>query len=811
MNAHRAYIFCTVAAALVALAPMAFSQSPPAGKVPEGLSGSDWSGIRAAYEAGRHQAVAVEGGYRARNPGQQWATCFDGRGFSTEPDGGGWSWGLALESYGFDGDLRAVEEPVEMRAEGPRVAYAWEYLLEEWYQNDRRGLEHGYTVRERPVSDQDGPLTFHLSVRGALRPEVQADGRGVRFVNADGAAVVTYTGLTVLDAHGRELPAHFDVTEAGLRLTVDARDARYPLTIDPVAQQAYLKASNTDSGDQFGNSVSISGDTVVVGAHGEDGNAGGSGAAYVFVRNGTSWSQQAYLKASNADALDFFGEHVSLSGDTLVVGASFEDSAATGVDGDQNDNSAGSSGAAYVFVRNGTSWSQQAYLKASNTGAGDQFGESVAVSGDTVVVGAWVEDSNATGVDGNQSDNSASGSGAAYVFVRSGTSWSQQAYLKASNTAGSDQFGWSVSVSGDTLVVGANGEDSNATGVNGDQSDNGAAAAGAAYVFVRNGTIWSQQAYLKASNTDGGDQFGWSVSVSGDTIVVGANGEDSNAAGVNGDQSDNSAAAAGAAYVFVRSGTIWSQQAYLKASNIDSSDQFGWSASVSGDTVVVGALAEDSNATGVDGNQSDNSASGAGAAYVFVRNGTSWSQQAYLKASNTGANDQFGWSVSVSVDAVVVGAPLEDSNTTGVDGNQSDNSASGAGAAYVFDLDPPDPWTDLGFALAGTHGEPVFAGAGSLEAGASITLSLANAKENALAGLILGTSAILQPFKGGTLVPNLDLLVLLATDAAGEISLQTTPAGSPPPGTTLFAQYWIQDSAGPLGFAASNALSQTAP
>src|SRR5204863_403711 len=152
---------------------------------------------------------------------------------------------------------------------------------------------------------------------------------------------------------------------------------------------------------------------------------------------------------------------------------------------------------------------------------------------------------------------------AAYIFVRSGTNWSQQAYLKASNTDAHDYFGSSVAVSGDTVVIGAPGEASNGTGVNGNQSDNSAFEAGAAYVFVRNGTNWSQQAYLKASNTDAHDGFGFSLAVSGDTVVVGAPTEASNATGVNGNQSDNSAFEAGAAYLFVRSGTTWSQQAYL--------------------------------------------------------------------------------------------------------------------------------------------------------------------------------------------------------------------------------------------------------
>jgi hypothetical protein len=497
------------------------------------------------------------------------------------------------------------------------------------------------------------------------------------------------------------------------------------VTADPIAQQSYLKASNTDAEDVFGSGVAISGDTVVVGASLEDSNAKGvngnqsnnsdlnAGAAYVFVRDGTNWTQQAYLKASNTRTLGaVFGWSAAISGDTVVVGAWGESSNATGVNGNQSNTSSVDADAAYVFVRNGTNWSQQAYLKASNTKLSNSdavkaawFGSSVTVSGDTIVVGAPYEDSNATGVNGDQSDHSASSAGAAYVFVRNGTNWTQQAYLKASNTDAGDSFGTSVAVSGDTVVVGAWSEASNATGVNGDQTDNSAPGAGAAYVFARSGTNWTQQAYLKASNTDGvlpgeefGDEFGVSVAVSGDTIVVGAWGEDSIATGLNGDQSDNSAVDSGAAYVFVRNGTTWTQEAYLKASNTDAGDIFGSSVAVSGDTVVVGAAGtlgfsqgEASSATGVNGDQSDDSAPGAGAAYVFVRSGTNWTQQAYLKASNTDADDNFGFSVAVSGDTVAAGARGESSNATGVNGDQSDNSFAASGAAYVFTGLGPGP------------------------------------------------------------------------------------------------------------------------
>ena len=165
--------------------------------------------------------------------------------------------------------------------------------------------------------------------------------------------------------------------------------------------------------------------------------------------------QEAYLKASNTNGYRCLWLQRGGFGHTVAVGVFGEDSAATGVDGDQNDNSAGNAGAVYVFVRDGTTWTQQAYLKASNTGIFEYFGHSVAIDGDTLVVGAVYEDSAATGVNGDQSDNSAKDSGAAYVFVRDGTTWSQQAYLKASNTDAGDQFGTSVAVSGDTIVVGA--------------------------------------------------------------------------------------------------------------------------------------------------------------------------------------------------------------------------------------------------------------------------------------------------------------------------------------------------------------------
>ncbi|NBB93540.1 MAG: hypothetical protein GVY32_10280, partial [Gammaproteobacteria bacterium] len=228
----------------------------------------------------------------------------------------------------------------------------------------------------------------------------------------------------------------------------------------------------------------------------------------------------SFIKASNTDAGDTFGTSIALEDETAAIGAPMEDSAATGVGGNQLDDSASASGAVYVLSRTAEAWSQQAYIKASNTNPGDLFGEAVAVSGDTLAVTALGEDSAATGVDGNQDDNAALSAGAAYVFTRGGAgNWSQQAYIKASNTGSGDQFGFSVDLDGELLIVGASEEDSAATGVDGNAADDSANDAGAAYVFERTGTEWSQVAYLKASNTGPGDVFGWSVAVSGDTVA----------------------------------------------------------------------------------------------------------------------------------------------------------------------------------------------------------------------------------------------------------------------------------------------------
>jgi hypothetical protein len=427
--------------------------------------------------------------------------------------------------------------------------------------------------------------------------------------------------------------------------------------------------------------------------------------------------QVAYLKASNPDASDHFGDGgaleghaVALSGDgnTLAVGAPYESSGARGINGNQKDNSLYSAGAVYVFTRAKDSWTQQAYIKASNPGQGDKFGYVVALSrdGNTLAVSAVFEASAAKGIDGDQNDDSIPQAGAVYVFTRTGATWRQQAYIKASNTgeagvgdelADGDQFGFSIALSadGNTLAVGAIAEDSSAGGVNGNQIDNSMISAGAVYLYTRTGEAWSQQAYLKPSTPDANDLFGYSVALNadGNTLAASAFDEDGSSRMINGPE-DKKGRGTGAIYVFTRKGGAWSQEAYLKASNAENGDSLGYAVAISddGDTIAGGAADEDcltpgifAGATTVCGadQPQDNSS---GAAYVFVREGGKWSQQAFIKSSNPGREDWFAARLALSGDGntLAIGAQVENSGSKSINGRQDDESAEDAGALYFF-------------------------------------------------------------------------------------------------------------------------------
>ena len=448
---------------------------------------------------------------------------------------------------------------------------------------------------------------------------------------ADAGATVSVNGTNVdINNESQLLPLNEGLNTA-INIVVTAADSTtntYTLTVTrqtaaSFAQLAYTKASNAEANDEFSANIALSGDTLAVGTPYEDGDAtstaaspnngaANAGAVYIFTRSGSSWSQQAYLKASNAGAGDEFGRAVALSGDTLVVGAAFEDGDVTSTAASPNDNAA-SAGAIYVFTRSGSSWSQQAYLKASNAEANDQFGSAVDVDADTLVVTATFEDGDATSTVGSPNNNAAD-AGAAYVFTRSGSSWSQQAYLKAGNAESTDEFGQSVALYEDTIAASTRLEDGDAASTAGSPNNN-AANAGAAYVFTRSGSSWSQQAYLKASNAEANDQFGYAIGLDGNSLVVGAFAEDGDASSTAGSPNNN-AANAGAVYAFTRSGSNWTQQLYIKASNAETLDKFGDRVAISGDVVAVGSFHEDGDASSTAGSPNNN-ASNAGAVYIF--------------------------------------------------------------------------------------------------------------------------------------------------------------------------------------------------
>lgn len=460
----------------------------------------------------------------------------------------------------------------------------------------------------------------------------------------------------------------------------------------------YVKPQDTKVDGHFGHAISLdkTGNTLAVSA---TENGVGPGSVHIFTQIAEGrWQQQQQLSADNAEAGDLFGTSLSLSedGNRLAIGATGEDTNATGVQQNSQDvdnNDASNSGAVYVYRRAGELWVLEAFIKASNAELGDAFGTSVSLNGqgDRLAVGAEFESSGSVGIDQDQTNNDEGASGAVYVFHRIANTWIQESYIKASNTGAGDGFGISISLndSGDRLAVGAFYESSNATTVNGDSSNDLASASGATYVFHKSASGWSQEAYIKANNAESIDNFGQSVQINadGDRLVVGAINESSNAQHVNGDGSDNSALYSGAAYLFHRTGTDWFQEAYIKASNTDTFDNFGYRVSINnaGNRLAIGALDEDSSAQGLNGNANSNAAVVSGAVYTFIRQGNVWMQEAYIKASNTNSSDMFSV-VELSGDGntLAVGAILEDSNATEIQGDPLDNSVLGSGAVYLY-------------------------------------------------------------------------------------------------------------------------------
>ena len=465
--------------------------------------------------------------------------------------------GLRLTGLGRGARLESVATS-KPEAKSNRIDYR-RGALSEWYVNGPLGLEQGFTLDSPPARKGSEALTLALRLSGDLSAVPDPRGEGMALQARGGGTALRYRGLVAWDSTGRTLPAWWQGHGSEIRLRVDDAEARYPLTIDPIFEDALLTASDGATSDLFGASVAVDGETVVVGAFNDDfGSGPGQGSAYVFVRPVGGWAgmltQNAKLIASDGEAADSFGISVGVSGDTVVVGA-FTDDVGNNI----------GQGSAYVFVKPAGGWAglltEDASLTASDGKPVDFLGESVAVSGDTVVVKDIFSD---VGQNPNQ--------GAAYVFVKPAGGWAgllrENAKLVASDGAPNDLFlvsiGEGVAVSGDTVVLGAGGDD---VGTNTDQ--------GSAYVFVKPVGGWAgllqEDAKLTASDGAAENRFGFSVGASGDTVVVGT-----------------FFATSRPAYVFVQPPGGWAGalQENAKLTSSDGVNSF-FSVAVSGDTVVV--------------------------------------------------------------------------------------------------------------------------------------------------------------------------------------------------------------------------------
>ncbi len=536
---------------------------------------------------------------------------------------------------------------------------------------------------------------------------VPAIGTGVYVTSINQYCYYLETGWTCLTENGPE------------RGFVDQPDYDSPVG-------TYFKASNSDADDQYGywNAIDDSGRYLVVTSRRESSNVSGvqngttssadntsarSGAGYIYYRDdanpnpGTNnWVQQAFLKAPTNTAGSTFGYRAAMAGNgaTVAIAETFSQNGATGT------------GQVHIYTRSGTTWSFVQTLSASNAGNGDAFGSSVELNSDgtRIVIGAFGEDTGADGID-PVSDNLASNAGAAYIFSLNSGTWTQDAFLKASNSAANNQFGWSsfISDDGNTVAVGARRENGNATGVfdpastQATTTGTGANDSGAVYVYTRDETSgnWSQQAYIKASNTGAGDEYGYSLALSadGNTMAVGGRYEDSDSDQNNTGQALDNATRAGAVYVYLRTDTTWQLQDYLKVASSQAGDEFGRSVSLSndGDTLAVGAVDEDSEGTGVSrlpinntaGVANNENAVQSGAAYIFFRGGNSWTLFYTVKAEDFAQPDaRFGRSINFSSDArtVAVGARFDDSGTDLINGPKPDVDATAdrAGAVFLF-------------------------------------------------------------------------------------------------------------------------------
>lgn len=539
---------------------------------------------------------------------------------------------LNLRRFGYAPGLRPIA-PGQVSGDNQTINLTRDGSVQEWFVNSPEGLEQGFTFAKPPAGRRpNAPLRLVMEVGEGARATASADGRAVALHSADGGTVVEYGKLAAHDGTGRDIPARLTADGEQVFIEVEDAEAVYPLTIDPVfTLPKKLPAADGSAEDSFGQALALDGDTAVVGAYRDDvGSNTDQGSVYVFTRGGGGdWTLQQKLTASDGEFFARFGHAIALDGDTLVVGAR---EAKVGANYFQ--------GAAYVFTRTGGVWTEQQKLTANDGAESDSFGSSVAVSGDTLVVGAI-----------NDTIGSNYQQGSAYVYTRSAGVWTQQQKLTAPNGIGApaDAYGNAVALNKSTLVVGAYLTDV------GHLPNHGAV-----YVYAPGHAGWVLEKRLVASDREFNDFFGYSVSLDGETLAVGA---------VRGYVGGNFGQ--GSAYVFSRSSGVWTEQQKLVASDGEASDNFGFSVSLRGDTLAVGAR--------VDGLRVHLDH---GAAYVFKRGEGGWTQQRKITAVDAALFDDFGHAVAVNEDSVMVAAPGDDIGKSYDEGGDRYDE----GSVYVFKL-----------------------------------------------------------------------------------------------------------------------------
>ena len=568
-----------------------------------------------AYRVERYQAAL-----RSANPAQHLSTNFTSSGVSVSASAT--HVGLRLRAFGYGSTLASVRAAAP-RAYGSRVVYSHPGVSE-WYANGPLGVQQGFTIAHAPAGQAAGPLTLSMALSGNARASLARDGQSITLAR-NGKSVLSYGGLSVTDARGHSLHGWLALTGGRLLLRIDAARARYPVRIDPLIQTAELTAADGAAENFLGISVAVSGNTIVAGAPGREvASHSNQGEVYVFEELGAGWTQTAELTASDGALDTGIGSSVAVSGSTIVAGASGREE---------------ERGAVYVFERSGSGWPQVAELRASEETIGNRLGFSVALSGGTVVAGAP-----------GHKVNKEPAKGAVYVFEKPGSGWAdgtQTAELTASPGGEDAELGAAVAASGNTVVAGA-AHYMYGRGL----SD------GAVFVFEGSGSSWTQAAELTASNGELGDALGFSVAMSGDTVVAGAP-----------ERKVGSNPALGAVYVFEKPASGWAsgtQTAELTASDGDERHSFGYSVALSENTIVVGSPAS----------------LGAGELYLFGKPPSGWGNaaQPLTYPSSGGDGPDIGWSVALSGHTIVAGELVRD-----VD------SHSKQGAVFVFTGEPSVP------------------------------------------------------------------------------------------------------------------------